>query len=183
VRPILSLAASLAFALGCDSAGGQKDDPGGAPGGGGQPAPPPMPVEVVVARADTVVDAIISTGEIEALQSVELRPDIEGRIAAILVREGAEVSRGTPLFKVDDAELKAEVARAEAERDLAQQSLTRTRDLLGQKAPLYRGSRHLEDGGLWPYQFMFSLGMIIGGGTTQIQKNIIAQRGLGLPRG
>jgi membrane fusion protein (multidrug efflux system) len=93
-----------------------------------------MPVEVVVARADTVVDAIISTGEIEALQSVELRPDIEGRIAAILVREGAEVSRGTPLFKVDDAELKAEVARAEAERDLAQQSLTRTRDLLGQKA-------------------------------------------------
>ncbi|MEZ0333589.1 MAG: efflux RND transporter periplasmic adaptor subunit, partial [Gemmatimonadales bacterium] len=134
MRPILSLAASLAFALGCDSAGGQKDDPGGAPGGGGQPAPPPMPVEVVVARADTVVDAIISTGEIEALQSVELRPDIEGRIAAILVREGAEVSRGTPLFKVDDAELKAEVARAEAERDLAQQSLTRTRDLLGQKA-------------------------------------------------
>jgi membrane fusion protein (multidrug efflux system) len=93
-----------------------------------------MPVEVVVARADTVVDAIISTGEIEAMQSVELRPDIEGRIAAILVREGAEVSRGTPLFKVDDAELKAEVARAEAERDLAQQSLTRTRDLLAQKA-------------------------------------------------
>ena len=61
-------------------------------------------------------------------------PDIEGRIAEILVREGSEVARGAPLFKVDDAELKAEVARAEAERDLAQQSLTRTRDLLGQKA-------------------------------------------------
>ena len=55
-------------------------------------------------------------------------------------------------------------------------------ELLGMQGPLYRGSRHLEDGGLWPYQFMFSLGMIIGGGTSQIQKNIIAQRGLGLPR-
>jgi len=133
VRPILAVAASLVLA-GCNSAGGQKDEPAGAPGGGGQQAPPPMPVEVVVARADTVVDAILATGEIEAMQSVELRPDIEGRIAEILVREGAEVTRGTPLFKVDDAELKAEVARAEAERDLAQQSLARTRDLLAQKA-------------------------------------------------
>jgi membrane fusion protein, multidrug efflux system len=133
VRPILAVAASLVLA-GCNSAGGQKDDAAGAPGGGGQQAPPPMPVEVVVARADTVVDAILATGEIEAIQAVELRPDIEGRIAEILVREGALVDRGTPLFKVDDAELRAEVARAEAERDLAQQSLARTRDLLDQKA-------------------------------------------------
>ena len=71
-----------------------------------------MPVEVVVARSDTVVDAILATGQIEALQSIELRPDIEGRVAGILVREGAPVSRGQALIKVDDAELKAEVAAA-----------------------------------------------------------------------
>jgi membrane fusion protein (multidrug efflux system) len=93
-----------------------------------------MPVEVVVARGDTVVDAILATGQIEALQSVELRPEIEGRIAAILIREGSPVNQGQALFKVDDAELKAEVARAEAERDLARQSLVRTRELLSQKA-------------------------------------------------
>jgi membrane fusion protein (multidrug efflux system) len=76
----------------------------------------------------------LATGQIEAVQSIELRPDVEGRIAQILVREGATVSQGTPLFKVDDAELKAQVAQAEADRDLARQSLARTRDLLAQKA-------------------------------------------------
>jgi membrane fusion protein (multidrug efflux system) len=93
-----------------------------------------MPVEVVAARTDTVVDAILATGQVEAIHSVELRPDIEGRLAGILVREGSTVARGQPLFQVDDAELKAEVARAEAERDLGRQSLTRTRELLAQKA-------------------------------------------------
>ncbi|HEX6104768.1 MAG TPA: efflux RND transporter periplasmic adaptor subunit [Gemmatimonadales bacterium] len=130
VKPSLLLAALLLGVTGCNSAGGQ---PKGEDGGGGG-GPPPMPVEVVVARADTVVDAILATGQVEAMQSVELRPVIEGRIAAILVREGREVARGTPLFKVDDEELQAEVARAEAERDLARQSLARTRDLLAQKA-------------------------------------------------
>jgi alkylation response protein AidB-like acyl-CoA dehydrogenase len=56
-------------------------------------------------------------------------------------------------------------------------------DLLGPIGSLYRGSKHLVDQGYWPYELMFSLGLVIGGGTAQIQKNIIAQRGLGLPRG
>jgi len=93
-----------------------------------------MPVEVAVARTDTVIDAILASGQIEALQSIEIRPDIEGRLAHILVREGAAVAKGTPLFKVDDGELRAEVARAEADRDLARQALERTRELMGQRA-------------------------------------------------
>ena len=118
----------------CSKADGAPEGAGGGAEGGG---PPAMPVEVVTASADTVVDAILATGQIEAINSVELRPDIEGRIAAILVREGSTVSKGQPLFQVDDAELKAEVARAEAERDLARQSLTRqsARQFLGRQSP------------------------------------------------
>lgn len=100
-------------------------------GGGGFP---PIPVEVAEARSDTVVDAIFATGAIEAVQYIELRPEIEGRLVEILVREGAEVAKDHPLFKVDDAQLRAQVAQLEAERDLAQQALRRTQELLERNA-------------------------------------------------
>jgi len=106
---------------------------GGAPGGAGG-GPPGMPVEVAVAVADTVRDEIAATGQIEAVQSIELRPEVEGRIVAILFREGRAVGRGTALFQIDSTELAAQVAQLAAERDLAQQNLTRTKELVTQNA-------------------------------------------------
>ena len=132
MRPMHLIILMLAAAMACnraESTGKGAGGPGGAGGG-----PPAMPVEIAAARSDTVVDAILATGQIEALQSIELRPDVEGRLIQILVREGSLVSRGTALFKIDDAELKAQVDQITAERDLARQSLNRTRDLLSQKA-------------------------------------------------
>jgi alkylation response protein AidB-like acyl-CoA dehydrogenase len=55
-------------------------------------------------------------------------------------------------------------------------------DALGELGVLYHGSKYLRSGGMWQFQYMFSLGLIIGGGTAQIQKNIISERGLGMPR-
>jgi membrane fusion protein (multidrug efflux system) len=116
--------------LGCKAkTGAPAGDP--AAGGGG---PPAMPVEVAVAQVETVVDAITATGQIEAVQSIELRPDVEGRLTDIVVQEGAQVTRGQALFKVDDAELKAQVSRAEADRDLANQALARTKELVAKNA-------------------------------------------------
>jgi alkylation response protein AidB-like acyl-CoA dehydrogenase len=55
-------------------------------------------------------------------------------------------------------------------------------DALGSRGLLRHGSKHVRDDGQWQGQYMFTLGLIIGGGTAQIQKNIIAERGLGMPR-
>jgi len=89
-----------------------------------------MPVDVAMVVQDTAIDEVVATGEIEAVQAIELRPEVEGRIVRISFREGSEVRRGAALFKVDDAELSAQVARLEADRDLAAQGLERTRTLL-----------------------------------------------------
>ncbi|HVS13919.1 MAG TPA: acyl-CoA dehydrogenase family protein [Thermoanaerobaculia bacterium] len=43
------------------------------------------------------------------------------------------------------------------------------------------GERDTE-AGAWQYQRMYALGLVIGGGTAQIQKNLIAEVGLGMPR-
>jgi alkylation response protein AidB-like acyl-CoA dehydrogenase len=55
-------------------------------------------------------------------------------------------------------------------------------DVMGELGALYDHSKYERDRGYWQAHSIFSLGLIIGGGTAQIQKNIIAERGLGLPR-
>jgi alkylation response protein AidB-like acyl-CoA dehydrogenase len=56
-------------------------------------------------------------------------------------------------------------------------------ELLGDYGTLERKAKRVVDRGIWPYEFMFTLGLVIGGGTSQIQKNIISERGLGMPKG
>jgi len=55
-------------------------------------------------------------------------------------------------------------------------------DIMGEIGTLYENSPLIRDGGSWQFIYMYYLGLIIGGGTNQIQKNIIAERGLGMPR-
>ncbi len=54
-------------------------------------------------------------------------------------------------------------------------------DALGERGLLRSGSQAFQEGEL-QRAYMFWLGMIIGGGTAQIQKNIISEVGLGMPR-
>ena len=55
-------------------------------------------------------------------------------------------------------------------------------DVMGEYGILFEDSPFLRDLGMWQTHYMFDLGLIIGGGSAQIQKNIISERGLGMPR-
>ena len=66
----------------------------------------------------------------------------------------------------------------ELNHDLA----TAAMELMGDYSMLARGDAYALDDAYWPYEWMFSLGLVIGGGTSHIQKNIIAERGLKMPK-
>lgn len=66
----------------------------------------------------------------------------------------------------------------ELNHDLA----TAAMEAMGDYALLARDDGHALDRGFWPHEWMFTLGLVIGGGTSHIQKNIIAERGLKLPK-
>jgi membrane fusion protein (multidrug efflux system) len=129
---VLALAGTAARGrLFTDSAQASGQEGGGA---AGPAAMPPMPVDVDTARAQSVVEAVRANGRIEAIQSIELRPDEQGRITRLLFREGQRVAAGAPLVKIDDKLLLAQAERAAAERDLAQQQLERVQRLRAENA-------------------------------------------------
>jgi len=115
--------------LGLFGSGTSAHAAAGAPG-----EMPPMPVDVDTARRRSVVDAVRVTGRIEAEQAVELRPDEQGRIVALLFEEGQSVAAGTPLVRIDDALLRAQAERSIADRDLTRQQLARIRRLRADNA-------------------------------------------------
>jgi len=59
---------------------------------------------------------------------------------------------------------------------------TAAMEAMGDYSTLARDEENALDRGFWPYEWMFSLGLVIGGGTSHIQKNIIAERGLKMPK-
>ena len=55
-------------------------------------------------------------------------------------------------------------------------------DIMGEIGLSYGDNPYTRNNGSWQSQYMYQLGLMIGGGTTQIQKNIISERGLDMPR-
>ncbi len=56
-------------------------------------------------------------------------------------------------------------------------------ELLGPFGVLEKGSEGAVDNGRWAYQMLQARAMSIGGGTSEVHRNIIGERVLGLPRG
>jgi membrane fusion protein (multidrug efflux system) len=101
-------------------------------GGGAEataPAMPPVFVETSIVKPEVMRDVAELVGQLEAEESVEIRPEVEGTITAVLFEEGAAVKAGTPLFRLRNDEQKAELAAAVARERLAADTHRRFKSL------------------------------------------------------
>lgn len=87
-----------------------------------------VPVSVVSLSLDAS-----AVGSLRSNESVTLRPETAGRIAAIGFRDGSPVRRGDVLVALDDATQAAELAQARANLELARATFRRSEELFARK--------------------------------------------------
>jgi len=101
---------------------------------GGQFSMPPMPVEAANVIEQKMSDKFKAVGTIEAIEEVTIVSEIDGMIIEIPFEEGSYVQRGQIITKLDDAQLGAELLRAEAFFTQFQTSYNRIKTVVEQKA-------------------------------------------------
>lgn len=108
--------------------------PGGAPGGAKGGPMPPMRVNGIVVKPQQFANNLAVTGSIEANEQVEIRAQVSGLIRSISFQEGSTVRQGQVLVKIDDAELRAQLAQAQTRQQLAAENANRAAQLFKKEA-------------------------------------------------
>ena len=94
----------------------------------------PFKVQGLLLTAQNFSNIITISGSIEANEQVEIRSEISGIVERIYFQEGTTVSKGQLLFKVNDIELRAQLAQAVTRRKLASENERRAKLLLEKEA-------------------------------------------------
>ena len=113
VRTFAWFAVVALVATGCG--GGQKKGPQG---------PPPLAVDVAHAMSKTIATTIVLDGQVAPLQESTLSTPESGTLLAVYVNEGDRVTKGELLAKLDDSQLRAQLAASQA---TVQQSIAKLR--------------------------------------------------------
>ena len=79
----------------------------------------PVEVRLESVQERDLVAIVSASGWIRPHRKVDVQADIMGRIVALNVREGEEVTRGQVLMRIDPTQYQAAVARAEYVEDAA----------------------------------------------------------------
>jgi membrane fusion protein (multidrug efflux system) len=92
--------------------------------------PPPETVTTVVAKQEMWSASTNAIGSVAAVQGVTISADLPGVVQQILFNSGQRVTQGDILVRLDARQEQAQLAAAEAQRELARVDLERMRGML-----------------------------------------------------
>ena len=90
----------------------------------------PVAVNYYVATLAGFTNNVFATGKIGAFNQIDILPEISGKITNIYFNEGETVSKGSPLVKLNDADLQAQLLKSKTQSKLAEQKLERLKKLI-----------------------------------------------------
>jgi membrane fusion protein (multidrug efflux system) len=96
--------------------------------------PPPEAVTTIVAAKEEWPETLSAMGSVEAVQGVTVSADLPGTVARIAFDSGRHVSQGEVLVQLDTRQEQAQLAAAEAQRDLANLNYERLKALVEEGA-------------------------------------------------
>jgi membrane fusion protein, multidrug efflux system len=88
-----------------------------------------QPVEVVQVTRRDLKESLSLVGSLAPNETAQIRAEISGLVRAVLFEEGQKVVKDQLLLRIDDAELRAQLAQAEARFRLAELNLKRSENL------------------------------------------------------
>ena len=92
--------------------------------------PPPEAVTTIVAQQVEWPDTLSAIGSMAAVQGVTVSADLSGTVDRVLFDSGRAVRQGDVLVELDTRQERAQLAAAEAQRDLARTNFDRMQGLL-----------------------------------------------------
>jgi membrane fusion protein, multidrug efflux system len=98
--------------------------------------PAGVPVDVQVLRAQSLDDEMAVSGTLLAYQEVSISSELSRKVTAVYAKEGKAVSAGTLLFKLDDADLLAELEQLKQQEKLTLLNERRLKDLIDKEAAI-----------------------------------------------
>jgi membrane fusion protein, multidrug efflux system len=90
----------------------------------------PTVVDVIIATPHEVSNTVEANGTVIANESVELHPEISGRLTYLNIPEGRRIAKGTVVARINDADLRAQMGKLRVQLNLAELTEQRYKKLL-----------------------------------------------------
>lgn len=90
----------------------------------------PLQVDIKVAEPEFLENKIFTNGTLISDEEIELHPEISGKVTGIYFDEGQRVQKGKLLVKINDADLQAQLKKAEEKLQLTKDKAERQTLLL-----------------------------------------------------